>query len=183
LFKADQYTAGAIGQALQIDGQPFIFSRLLPGDYLVAFDNQGADVRNPFPTTFYPRGSDVKGATVIHLGAGQQVLNADLFLPEAIPTRPLRVVLDWNGRNRSQYSVPGIHPAPPGHDFTVRPLAENTYEVDLLTNRTYRLQASAACRNNKPYSAFRTEYVTVEGANPLQQEVTLTFTIDECTSK
>src|SRR5262249_43788296 len=163
-FKADQYAPGVRApHAYQIGGKPFLFSPLMPGAYLVVFDeNQNANARDPFPTAFYPNAAKNEEATGIHFSGGLQVLKPGRHLPQPVQTRPLRVVLDWNGHNRNQYSLLGIHPAPAAQIFQARRLAEDTYEVDVLTNHTYRIQASAGCGNNRPFSALRTEYVTVD---------------------
>src|SRR5262245_7305915 len=109
----------------------------MPGDYLVVSDEaQEASVSHPFPTTFSPNASRIEDDPEFHLSAVQQVLNADVYLPQPVSTRPVRVVLEWNGHNRYQYSAPGIHPAPAVRSFTARQLAEDTYEIDLLTNHT-----------------------------------------------
>jgi hypothetical protein len=44
---------------------------------------------------------------------------------------------------------------------------------------TYDIQARALCRYQQA-TFTRTEYVTIDGANPSQREVTLTFTEGDC---
>ncbi|HTM27279.1 MAG TPA: carboxypeptidase-like regulatory domain-containing protein [Vicinamibacterales bacterium] len=98
LFRADDPSRGM--DAWQGDGKPFEFTMIPPGDYVLAFGNGKPHPLNPdhpFPDTFYPSAPDIAGATVIHLGPGQQILNADIHLPTGRPTRTLEIVLNWNG--------------------------------------------------------------------------------------
>ena len=102
VFRADRYTDGVEGtQARQNDGRPFEFSGLAPGDYVLVFGNDsskdGIDPDNAFPETFYPAAPDRRRSTVIHLAEGQQILNADIYLPGALPTRRLMVTVRWRG--------------------------------------------------------------------------------------
>jgi len=48
----------------------------------------------------------VTDATVIYVAAGQQVLDANVQLTAASPTRTLRIALDWNGHDRALYNKP-----------------------------------------------------------------------------
>jgi hypothetical protein len=181
LFKTDEYRREARGPyALQVDGKPFTFDRLLPADYLVVFHaEEDANSNNPFPTTFHSNASDVKDATVIHLGAGQHVSNADIHLTTASPTRKLRIALEWNGHNRSLYNKPSVF-TPAGTDANY--LADDSLEIELVTSAIYSIRASAGCRSSL-MSSLQTDSVEVDGADRSISTVTLTFNSGGCPSE
>jgi hypothetical protein len=168
LFKADEYRREARGPyALQIDGKPFTFDRLLPADYLVVFHaEEDANSNNPFPTTFHSNASDVRDATVIHLGAGQRVSTANIHLTTASPTRKLRITLEWNGHNRSLYNKPLLF-RPGGALSDASYLADDSLEIELVTSAIYSIRAYAGCRSSL-MSLLETDSVDINSDADIQ---------------
>jgi hypothetical protein len=186
LFRVNEYKDGVSGAyAYQGDGKPFEYTRLAPGDYILQFgggpDRIAPD--NPFPPTFYRHASDARTATVIHLAAGQEILDADIHLPAAIPTRTIEVVLNWNGRRRADYQPPSIKAEP---DETSSPywrgIQPDRYAVTVRHDRTYRLYASAPCWSSVRGSAT-SDTVTISGTDESVSHVTLTFPPGSCDGK
>ncbi len=61
--------------------KPFEFYHLPAGDYILVFNRLNRyEPATPFPRTFYPHASELKGAQVIHLSDGQQILDADIYV-------------------------------------------------------------------------------------------------------
>lgn len=142
---------------------------------------EDANSNNPFPTTFHSSASDVKDATVIHLGAGQQVSNANIHLTTASPTRKLRITLEWSGHNRSLYNKPFLF-RPAGALSDASYLADDSLEIELVTSAIYRIRAYAACRSSL-MSLLETDSVVVDGADRSTSTVTLTFNSGGCPSE
>jgi hypothetical protein len=182
VFRADRYTDGVEGtQARQNDGRPFEFSGLAPGDYVLVFGNDsskdGIDPDNAFPETFYPAAPDRRRSTVIHLAEGQQILNADIYLPAALPTRRLMVTVRWRGPRPPDYlnarivvQVEGRPPTPKVSVF------DDTYWLNLLADRMYQLRAETYCASG----AATTNTVAVDGRDTSTRRVTLTFPSGVC---
>lgn len=187
LFRAEQYKDGGRGaHAYQGDGKPFEFSRLPPGDYVLLFGNSPSqdsiDPDNPFPQTFYRSAPDIRSAEVIHLADGQQILNADIRLPAAFPSRALTVVLQWNGRQPADYYKPRVIVETTGRSPYPREIADNTYKVNLLLDKTYRVRIRALCRVGRTGEA-ETETVSVAGRDASVSRVTLAFRPGSCAAR
>jgi hypothetical protein len=102
---------------------------------------------HPFPDTFYPSAPDFAGATVIHLAPGQQIVNTDIHLPPGRPTRKLEVVLNWNGiRVADTYGAFVTATTTDSRGPYARKMADDTYTVNLLSDATYRIRATASCK-------------------------------------
>jgi len=138
---------------------------------------EDADARNPFPTTFHPRASDIANATVIRLGAGQRVPDANIFLPAASPTRKLRIVLEWKGHDSTVYRTPSLF-GEVGRITDVTGLADDALEIDVVTSATYRIKAYAMCRLGTVW--LETNPVEVDGADASTSQVKLTFNGNGC---
>ena len=185
LFRAEQYTdvaSGAFGY--QGGSKPFEFLRLPPGDYVLVFGSvrNRIDPDNPFPRTFYPSAPDIPAAHVIHLSDGQQILNADIHLPAALPTRKLFVHLLWNGRRPADYYTPNVIVETEGQRPHPEETAENTYSLNLLLDATYRVHVRAFCRSG-PIGLAETDGVTVQGGDTSVSDLTLAFRPGACPQK
>ena len=99
LYTANFVKVGGYFYGRVTNGGTFTFPHLWPGDYVVVFGAEnGIDPDHAFPRTFYRDSPDLEHATVIHLAAGQHILDADIRLPPSIPTRQITVTIDWNGQ-------------------------------------------------------------------------------------
>jgi len=185
LLRADDPSLGITES--QVDGRPFEFTMVPPGDYVLAFGNGKPHPLNPdhpFPDTFYPAAPDLASATVIHLGPGQQVMNADIHLPPGRPTRKLEVVLNWNGI-RAADTYGAYVTATRADSFggpSARKTGDDTYAVNLLPDEKYRLHATASCKQPE-VTAAATDTIVVDGSDQSVARVTLTFAPDGCRAK
>jgi len=185
LYRADFFAPdrqGAFGS--QVDGRPFDFSRLPPGDYVVVFNRQNFTSPDaPFHRTFYPGAPDVQGATSIHLSDGQQISDADIHVKDPIPTRAITVQLHWDGRTTAEYYPPQVTVA--ASDLQ-NPIALNvgpdTYSVNLFLTVRYTLRARTFCRSGAK-GAIDTPAVTIEGADAAVAKVDLAFGEGACPPK
>jgi hypothetical protein len=80
-------------------------------------------------------------------------VNADIHLPSPVPTRKLRVVVDWNGHDRSLYNTPFLVRADVGSLPDATYLDDyGIFDVDVVTSATYRSRrmrrAGASCSAN-----------------------------------
>jgi hypothetical protein len=120
---------------------------------------------------------------VIHLAPGQQIVNADIHLPPARPTRKLEVVLNWNGIRVADTegtfitatTVDGLGPY-------ARKMADDTYTVNLLSDAIYRIRATASCKQPGVIAAT-TDTIVVDGSDESMARVTLTFAPGGCQPK
>jgi hypothetical protein len=167
-------------------GTPFAFTMVPPGDYVLAFGNGKPHPLNPdhpFPDTFYPSAPDFASATVIHLAAGQQIENTDIHLPLGRPTRKLEVVLNWNGGRVTDTSITLVTATPgSGRESYAQKIADDTYTVNLLSDATYRISATAWCKQTGVPS-LKTEMIVVDGADESVARITLTFQPSGCPPK
>ena len=184
LFKAADPSFGLA--EYQADGQPFEFTMVPPGDYVLAFGNPRPHALNPdhpFPDTYYPSAPDFASATVIHLAAGQQIVNADIHLPPGRPTRRLEVALNWNGiRVADTFSVFVTTTTAGGQGPLARKIADDTYTVNLLPDAIYRISATAFCKQPS-VPAAKTDTIVVDGSDQTTARVTLTFAPGACPPK
>jgi hypothetical protein len=181
LFRADDPSHGM--NEWQGDGKPFEFSRIPPGDYLLAYGDGRPHPLNPdhpFPDTFYPSAPDFTSATVLHLAPGQQIVNADIHLPPGRPTRRLEIVLNWNGiRVADTYGAFVTTTTSGGLGSYARKMADDTYTVNLLPDEIYRVRATASCKQ-AGVSASSTDTIVVDGSDKSMARVTLTFAPGGC---
>jgi len=163
----------------QQHGEPFVFTPLPPGDYILHFGTDfGIDPDNPFPVTYYPGVTDRRRATVIHLAEGQQILNADIHLGPPVPTRQIVVTLRWNGRNPLEYGEPSIVGQSVGFAATLRMIDVDTFTGTLVVGETYWIRAIASCKSG--VGAAGSETVEVKAADRTASHMTLTFTAGAC---
>jgi hypothetical protein len=182
LYAADLFASDRRGLfASQIDGKPFVFFQLPPGDYVLVFNRQSFTSPDaPFHQTFYPNTPNVESATRIHLSDGQRISNADIHVKDPIPTRKITVQLHWNGRTPADYYPPQIiieaseEQSP--YPFKAGP---DTYEANLFLTARYTIRAQILCRSHAK-SVIDTPAVTIDGADTSTSSVDLTFGKGEC---
>jgi hypothetical protein len=184
LFRADN-PSHAVNE-WQGDGKPFEFSMIPPGEYVLAYGDgtpHPLDPDHPFPDTFYPNAPDFASAAVIHVAPGQQIVNADIHLPQGRPTRKLEVVLNWNGVPAADTygAIVTITTADSRRSYP-RKTADDTYTMNLLPDETYRIRATASCRQ-PGVTAATTDTIVVEGSDQAKARVTLTFASGGCGPK
>ncbi len=182
LYPASLYDPSTEGEwGYQGASSPFVFEGLPAGDYILIFNRSGRlDPNAPFPRTFYPGGSDLHAAKVIHLGDGQELSNADIQLPEsAVPTRKLMVRLVWDGPKPDDYYAPQIMgQATQGVSHDATKIADVSYALNLLLQAKYTIQGKAYCRIGT--GQVETGSITVDGSDTATTQVTLTFRKGEC---
>ncbi|HUQ89709.1 MAG TPA: hypothetical protein VM096_19255 [Vicinamibacterales bacterium] len=184
LFKAADSSLGL--SEYQVDGQPFEFTMVPPGDYVLGFGNprpHALDPDHPFPDTFYPSAPDFASATVIHLAAGQQIVNADIHLPPGRPTRRLEVALNLDRlRVADTYGAYVRITTADGRAPLPRKIADDTYTVNLLPDATYRIRATASCKQPGLPEAS-TDTIVVDGSDASMTRITLMFAAGACQPK
>jgi hypothetical protein len=190
LFRADRYLEG--GRSLlgyqgkrtaSAEWRPFEFRHLPAGDYVLAFNpaNQ-EDPNSPFPRTFYPNSSSLGNALKIRLSDGQQILDADIRLPNPLPTRQIAVRLDWNGRTPQEYLPPWvIAKASRGTEPYLVENRPGAYIMSLLLSARYTIHVEAYCKVGT--AKARTGEAVIDGGDPSASEVTLTFDKGSCAPK
>ena len=182
LYRAEGFAPGGAGLfTSQVEGKPFDFLHLPPGDYLVVFTGTSPDA--PFPPTFYPDAPDSQAATAIHLSDGQQMSDVEIHVKGAIPTRNITVRLHWNGRTPSDYYPPHViveaSEGKPPHPFSPAP---DTYALNLFLTARYTIHAQTFCRSGAK-GAVDTPALTVDGADSSVSTVDLTFGKGQCPPK
>jgi hypothetical protein len=175
------------------EGARYTFPHLLPGDYTMVFGAlKGIDPDNPFPRTFYRDSPDFEHSTVIHLAAGQRVLDADIHLPQPFPMRQITVTIDWNGQPRADFwgnnitvsEAPsgGTASPPASADGSLVPFPRRSgpdrFRLNLLLDRSYAIRADVSCKNlHRPAEG---ESVRVDGADASVTEVTVRVAPHAC---
>ena len=151
---------------------------LPPGDYVLAYGDVKSHPLNPdhpFPDTFYPNAPDFASAAVIHLAPGQQILNADIHLPQGRQTRTLEVVLKWNGMRVADTWGANVTATATGSlEPYARKMADGTYTVNLLPDATCASRATASCKQ-PGVTAAATDTIVVDGSDESMARVTLTL--------
>ena len=149
------------------------------------------DPNSPFPRTFYPGVADASETKFIHMKDGEQLLNANLKLRDAYPTRKLKVALKWkDGRPLGEVTVKAE--AAQGGNPAAHKLADGVYQFTILESAKYTFSAwedldpqhaapqrkgAATC----PLPArIDSDSVTVDGSDEAASEITLTFTPPPC---
>ncbi|MGO9589873.1 MAG: collagen binding domain-containing protein [Candidatus Acidiferrales bacterium] len=185
LYRADLFALDRQGYfASQVDGKPFKFRHLPPGDYVLVFNRQNFTSPDaPFQRTFYLGATNAQNATAIHLSDGQQISDADIHVKDPIPTRKITVQLHWNGRTPSDYYPPQvIVAASEGQDPFPFNLAPDTYSANLFVSARYTIRAQTSCRG-RAKGMVGTNAVTINGADTSVLTVDLTFGKGECPPK
>jgi hypothetical protein len=191
LFRADGYKDGS-GAEFAFQGrrtptaewQPFLYTHLPAGDYVLAYNSANQENPDgPFPRTFYPNASTIENAQKIHLSDGQQILNADIRLPNPLPTRQIAVRLNWNGRKPEDYYRPNaIAKASRGAEPRLVESGPGAYTMSLLLSARYTIHVEALCKVGTTGTA-KTDEVAIDGSAPSPSEVTLTFEKGACTPR
>jgi hypothetical protein len=178
LIRAERYTDRPEGAyAYQGPGKPFSYLGVPPGDYLLYFGLPGQDwidPDNPFPPTFYPNSPDRQHATVLHLGTGQQILDADIHLPQPFPTRELLIDALWNGSPSPGCGIQVFLDAEGTPGPYVRRKADDTFAANLLLGKAYTVHARLLCTGaaGKPEAEAT---LAVHGSDLSTSHVTLTL--------
>jgi hypothetical protein len=201
LYRADKYDNDKPGlwgfQGSAANGAKqvgFEFDHIGAGDYLVVFNRMDRkDPNTPFARTFYPGTTGQGDAKVIHLKDGQQLLNANIKLGDAYPTRTVKVALKWeDGRPAGDVTVMGKADEGGGGNPSAVKIGEGLYEFTILETTKYTFlawedldpsRAGAAKRGNEICNLparIEAAAVTVDGADEGAKEVTLTFLKPAC---
>ena len=185
LYGADLFALNRQGAfASQIEGKPFDFFHLPPGDYFLVFNRQNFTSPDaPFHRTFYLDAADVQGATPIHVADGQQISDADIHVQDPIPTRTVSIQLHWNGRTPAEYYPPQVTAAASElQDPIALKVGPDTYSVNLFLTVRYSLRARTFCRSGAK-GAIDTPAVTIDGADASVAKVDLAFGEGPCPPK
>jgi len=170
----------------------FDFDHIGPGDYIIVYNRMNRiDPNLPFPRSFYPGTSDRGDAETIRLKDGQQLLKADIKVHAGYPTRPLRVLVNWeHGQPTGTLTV--IAKADDGTpDPAAQKIGDGVFEFTLLQSRHYTVsgwedldpQPRGGRRGSVPCvipARIDADSVTVDASNADAKEVKLTFAMVEC---
>ncbi|MGH9740019.1 MAG: hypothetical protein ACRD4X_15755 [Candidatus Acidiferrales bacterium] len=119
----------------------FDYDHVGPGRYILVFNRPNSlNPNSPFPRTFYPGVSDVSEAKPIVLKDGQRLLYVKLKLSNGIPTRRLRVRVNWTGP-RPLGTVTVMAKADGGDFPAAQRIAPDLYEFTLLDAASYSISA------------------------------------------
>jgi len=191
LLRVDGYKDGSGGEfgfqgrrTPDAEWQPFLYTHLPAGDYVLAFNAANReDPNTPFARTFYPNAGTIEKAQVIHLSDGQQILNADIRLPNPLPTRQIAMRLNWNGRKPEDYYRPNaIAKASRGVEPFLVEKGPGAYTMSLLLSARYTIHVEALCKVGSTGTA-KTDEIAIDGAAPSPSELTLTFEKGACTPR
>jgi hypothetical protein len=191
LYPASRYKDGKQGSySLQgkarpsAEWKPFEFYHLPGDDYVLVFNPKSEeDPDAPFPTTFYPRASNLESSHVIHLADGQQLSEADIHVKDPLPTRQITVRLAWGGRQPEDFYPPQvIVNASRGKNPLPEQTSRYVYTLNLLLSARYAIHAEAFCQMGTKGKA-ETGNATVDGSDLSVSELTLEFATGECAHK
>ena len=119
----------------------FDFDHLGPGEYIIVYNRSNRrDPNSPFPRTFYPGARDESEARIIRINDGQQLLNANIQVKDALPTHRLRVTLKWKGA-RPPGEVYVAANADDGINPAARKISDGVYDFTLLDGARYTVSA------------------------------------------
>jgi hypothetical protein len=181
LFIANEYKKGGWGAfESQCEKDHFEFENISPGDYILVFNEHNQiEPSSPFARSYFPGTPDADHATVIHLGDGQQLLDANIHVAAAGDLRELTVrFIAERGRlpiinsvdTQNQDSLPwGSHQ-----------IATGILKIFLFKNENYELQGRGLCSLNGPEA--RTGSRTISSADQSVAEVTLTYPGEPCSN-
>ena len=181
--KPSAYSLQGKGSPLT-EWKPFEFYHLPGNDYVLVFNPKNEENSDaPFPTTFYPNSTDLKGSQMIHLADGQDLLNADIQVSNPLPTRQVIIRLVWNGRRPEDFYPPQVIV---NAERGTNPLPEETsrhvYTLNLLLGARYTIRAEAFCQMGKK-GKVETWSISIDGSDLSISEVTLKFATGECEHK
>ena len=119
----------------------FDFDHLGPGEYIIVYNRPNRrDPNSPFPRTFYPGTRDESEARIIRIKDGQQLVNANIQVKDALPTHQLRVTLKWKG-GRPPGEVYVTAQAQDGENPAARKISDAVYDFTLLDGARYTVSA------------------------------------------
>ena len=185
LFLADRYST-RMGWWEYSDGNKgFHFKGVAPGEYVLVFNNDDSmDPDAPFPKTFYPAAPDLLRAERIHVGESDDVLRADIHLPQPRNTRKLSVRLIWQGIKNADFLI--VHASGnEGRAPFAAQISPDHYELTLLTGVQYEFYASQICgyriteSSSTPTGELFSSKVVLDPANQAS-EITLVFPSGPC---
>ncbi len=185
LFLADRYSTH-MGWWEYSDGDKgFRFNGVAPGEYVLVFNNDDSmDPDAPFPRIFYPAAPDLIRAERIHVGESEDVVRADIHLPQPRNTRKLSVRLIWQGIKNPDFLI--VHASgTEGRAPFAEQISPDHYELTLLAGVKYEFYASQICgyRNTENSSTPTGELFSskvVLDADSQATEITLVFPRGPC---
>jgi len=142
LYRAGRYEHSRAGLwRFQGSKGVFDFDHLGPGEYLLVYNRPNRrDPNSPYPRTFYPGTRDESEAALIRLADGQQLLNANIRLKDALPTHHLRVTLKWKGA-RPPGEVFVAANADDGMNPAAHKISDTVYDFTVLDGAHYTVSA------------------------------------------
>jgi hypothetical protein len=188
LYRAERYDETKPGLwSYQNEKGSFEFDHIGPGEYILVFNRADRrDPNSPYPRTFFSSELELGRANRIFLKEGQQLRNMNIKLKEGFPVRPLRVVLQWEGR-REPGKAYVTAKADAGENPAARKISDDVYQFALLESAHYKISAwedvephrarAGACPAPARLEAAE---VSVDGADAEAKEVTLVFAAPEC---
>lgn len=190
LFRAERYDEGAPRWRAWWDYQGeegfFEFKHLGPGRYILVYNRDNRrDPDSPYPRTFYPAATSLESAGIIELREGDELLDANIHVTGAAPTRKLIVhVTSQGGKLPANFSVTAK--ADKGESPFPRKIALGTYEFTLIRATHYIIAGVQSCGHRwegniaRPNKPLQTNVVVVDGSDDAISEITLLFPAASC---
>lgn len=196
LYRAGTYRPNRSGLwTFQGSTGAFLFDHVGPGKYIIVYNRANRiDPNAPFPRTFYPGTPNVAYAQPIDITKDGQDVKVEFKLGNALPTRVLRVHLEWKD-GKPPGSVFVMAKADKGDNPAANLVSDGVYEFTLLKSARYTISAwqeldPAAARfiargqaNCSIPARINSDTLSIDGADVGTPDVTLTFSNPGCQSQ
>ena len=189
LHRVELYKEGSIGWwEYQGEEGYFEFDHLAPGKYILVYNRYNSrDPDSPYPKTYYPGVTDSESTIPIQLIAGEERLNADIYVRGGEATRVITVRLKWQD-NPASFGFSSLDvDASRGQTPLQKELEHGVYQLTIFKDAEYEIMGTHDCglrwegNVGTPRGSINTEPVTVRGSDEETTEVTLIFTHKTCT--
>jgi hypothetical protein len=192
LYRAGRYDESQPGLwGFQSESGSFEFDHIGPGEYILVFNRMNRkDPNSPFPRAFYPGVPDAASTEPIKVKEGQQLQHVNIKLSEGYPTRPVRVLLKWEGK-REPGEVTVTATADAGENPAAHKISDGVYEFMLLESAGYTISAWEDVDPHRPGSRaadaacpiparIDAAPVVVSGSDADAKEIALVFPSPVC---
>jgi hypothetical protein len=193
LFRLGSYDASHSGLwTFQGFKGVFDFDHIGPGQYILVYNRPNRkDPNSPYPRTFYPGTEDLNEAKPIEVKEGDQLSKIDFAVKDPLPTRQLRVHLNWKD-GMLPGSVTVMAKADQGDNPAAVKVSDGVFDFTLLQSAHYTIsawedldptRAGKLRRGNAECSLpprIDSDSLFIDGADPTTSEITLTFASPSC---
>ena len=164
----------------------FELAHVAPGDYVLVYNRENRmDPDEPYGTTFFGGGHDPALAKPIHLGLGQHVTNANIYVSGRLPVRELTVRVFWPNGNPATDALLSGRAATPGNEMSQQDNGPGAWRVKLLGGVRYEISAELVCHvwgDNwfGPGKIFHTDTVAVSSDTEKPSDIKLVLDGNAC---